>query len=118
MFEYHCWAVVQADGMEAERELVQELEERIAELSESSRKTFHLTYLNEVHVVASGLRNHAETEVIDVFHWLAERSPRSYGLLYIRNEHVEPDGTWRFEVQKLSRGRIEYLEDRYLADQA
>ena len=116
MFEYHCWAVVLTDGLEAERELVQALKTRIAALSDASRETFHVTRLNEVHVIASGLRNHYEGEVLEVFHWLAGECPGCYGLLYFRHEHSDHDGKWRFRVQKISHGRVEDLEDRYFDD--
>jgi|GEM_PF-7120994 len=116
MFEYHCWAVVMTDGLEAERALGEALEGQIAARSEASRESFHLTRLNEVHVIASGLRNHYCGEVLDVFEWLAEQCPGCYGLMDVRGEHPDEDGSYRFKVRKISRGTIEYLEDRYFID--
>jgi hypothetical protein len=116
MFEYHCWAVVMTDGLEAHRALVQALEARIAALPELSRETFHLTRLNEVHVIASGLRNHPCGEVLDVFEWLAEQCPGCYGLMYVRGEYLDEEGPYRFKVRRIRDGTVEQLEDRYFID--
>lgn len=114
MFEYHCWAVLPDFGdREAERRLGGELRARIAKLDEGARESFHVTNLNTLLVTASGLRNHAQPLVLGIFAWLAEQWPGSYGLMYVASEFPDPDGHWRFHVQKISDGRIEHLEDRY-----
>lgn len=119
MFEYHLWAVVTTGGgLEADGALLAALQTRIAGLSEMVRESFHVTTLNETHVVATGLRNHHEWEIEDTFRWIAGQSPSCYGLLYVRGEHPDADGQTRFRVQRMSRGRIEELEDRYLIDLA
>jgi hypothetical protein len=116
MYEYHCWAVLPDFGdREAEGRLEQELRDRIAEVDEGSRESFNVTTLNTLMVAASGLRNHSQPFVIGVFEWIAENWPGSYGLLYIHPEHPDEDG-WRFHVQKISAGRMEYLEDRYFPE--
>jgi hypothetical protein len=33
--------------------------------------------------------------------------------MYVASEFPDPDGHWRFHVQKIGDGGIEYLEDRY-----
>ena len=119
MFEYHCWAVVQANSLDEESVVLQELRDRIAAVQdEAVRESFLVTTLNEVHVIATGLRNHYQGEAPQVFEWLAGRCPGAYGLMYLRGEQPDPDGKWRFEVRRISRGAIEYLEDRYFGDRA
>ncbi len=114
MFEYHCWAVLPDFGdREAERRLDEELRTRIEALDEGSRESFHVTNLNTLLVTASGLRNHGQPWVLGVFEWIAEQWPGSYGLMYVAPDYPDPDGRWRFHVQKMGNGRIEYLEDRY-----
>nr|WP_276510408.1 Imm7 family immunity protein [Longimicrobium terrae] len=109
------WAVVTADGgLEADGALLDALRSRIAGLSEAVRESFHVTTLNETHVVATGLRNRREWEVEDTFRWIAEHSHSGYGLLYLRSEYPDADGQTHFRVQRMSLGRIEELEDRYL----
>lgn len=119
MFEYHCWAVVEGiRDPEAERALEAELYARIAKLEEGARDSFHVTNLNVMLVTASGVRNHAHGEALSVFEWLGRACPSCYGLMYVRPEFPNPDGSWPFEVRKISDGTIEYLEDRYFADRA
>jgi hypothetical protein len=119
MFEYHCWAVLEGiHDPEAERALETELYARIAQLDEAARESFHVTHLNVTLVTASGLRNHAQGEALSVFEWLGRACPSCYGLMYVRHEIPEPDGSWPFEVRKIADGTIEYLEDRYFADRA
>ena len=113
MFEYHLWAVLMADGVEADSALHAALLARIADLSDMSRGSFHVTTLNETHVAATGLRNHHQPEIEDIFHWIAAQSPSCYGLLYVRGEHPDADGETRFRVLRMSRGTVEELEDRY-----
>ncbi|HEX6040135.1 Imm7 family immunity protein [Longimicrobium sp.] len=118
MFEYHCWAVVEGlRDADAERALANALEARIAALDDGARGSFHVTNLNTLLVTASGVRNHAQGEVLDVFHWLARQCPGCYGLMYVRPEFPDPDGSWPFQVRQIRRGTVEYLEDRYAVDQ-
>jgi len=116
MFEYHCWATVLAHGMEAESALGRALAARIAALDEMSRGSFHLTTLNGFYLSASGQRNHYAGDVLEVFWWLAEQCPTCYGLMYLLGEQPDEDGKYRFKVQRIAHGRIEYLEDRYFTD--
>lgn len=114
MFEYHCWAVLPDFGdREAERRLGEALRTRIAALDEGSRESFHVTTLNTLLVTASGLRNHGQPGVLGVFEWIAEQWPGSHGLMYVAPDYPDADGHWRYHVQKIGHGRIEYLEDRY-----
>ncbi len=117
MYEYHCWAVLPDFGdREAERRLDDELRARIAELDDGARESFNVTNLNTLLVTASGLRNHGQPLVLGVFEWITRTWPGSYGVMFIRPEHPDADGNARYEVRKLGRGRIEFLEDHDFAD--
>jgi hypothetical protein len=118
MFEYHCWATVppHADESEEDGRLLEALRARIADLPESTRQTFHIGYLNEVTVTASGVRNHWRADVLDVFYWLAVQSRRAYGLLYFRDDDVEPGGSYGFRVQRIRNGAIDEFPDPFLVD--
>jgi hypothetical protein len=117
MFEYHCWAIAEPEGgIEAEDALASALEARIAELEEGARDSFHVTRLNALVVTASGLRNRYQGAVLGVFEWLARECPRAYGLMYHRGEDLGADGLYRFQVQRIHRGTIDHLEDRYFDD--
>jgi Immunity protein 7 len=117
MFEYHCWAIAEPEGgIAAEDALARGLEARIEELEEAARESFHVTRLNALIVTASGLRNRSQRGVLAVFEWLARECPGAYGLIYHRGEDLGPDGLYRFQVQRIHRGTIESLEDRYFDD--
>jgi hypothetical protein len=117
MFEYHAWAMAEPEGgIEAEDALADALHARIAELEEAARDSFRVTRLNALTVHASGLRNRYQGAVLAIFEWLARECPQAYGLIYFRGEDLGPDGLYRFQVQRIHRGTIEYLEDRYFDD--
>jgi hypothetical protein len=117
MFEYHCWAMAEPEGgIEAEDALARGLEVRIAELEEAARESFNVSRLNALTVTASGLRNRYQGGVLAVFEWLARECPQAYGLMYVRGEDQGADGLYRFQVQRLYHGKLEYLEDRYFDD--
>ena len=117
MFEYHCWAMAEPEGgIEAEDALARGLEARIAELEDAARESFNVSRLNALTVTASGLRNRYQGAVPSVFEWLARECPQAYGLIYHRGEDLGADGLYRFQVQRIFRGTIEHLEDRYFDD--
>ena len=117
MFEYHAWMIAEPEGgPDAEEALARGLKARIAELEEAARESFNIRQLNALTVTASGLRNHNQGGVLSVFAWLARECPQAYGLIYHRGEDLGEDGQYRFQVQRLRNGKIEYLEDRYFDD--
>lgn len=117
MFEYHAWMIAEPEaGSDAEGALARGLGERIAQLEEAAQESFNVTQLNALVVTASGLRNHYQGGVLSVFEWLARECPQAYGLIYHRGEGLGADGQYRFQVQRLRNGKIEYLEDRYFDD--
>ncbi|WP_420130486.1 Imm7 family immunity protein [Longimicrobium sp.] len=117
MFEYHAWAMLEPEGgSEAEDALADALNARIAELDDATRESFRVTRLNALMVHASGLRNRTQGAVLSLFEWLARECPQAYGLIYFRGEDLGADGLYRFEVMRIHRGTIQYLEDRYFTD--
>jgi hypothetical protein len=119
MFEYHCWAVAEPDpagGIEADDALTRAVQARIAEMEDGARESFHVTNLNTLVITASGVRSRYQGEVLAFFSWLARVSPRAYGLIYLRGDDLAGDGLDRFQVQRIRRGTIEHIEERYLGD--
>ncbi|HEX8319069.1 Imm7 family immunity protein [Longimicrobium sp.] len=114
MFEYHCWAALPDFGdREAEMLLSEELRTRIDALEDGARESFNFTNLNARMVAASGLRNHSQPFVLDIFEWIAAEWPGSYGLMYVASEFPDEDGKWRWHVLKIGDCKTEHLEDRY-----
>lgn len=115
MFEFHCWAVVRDRDTAASDALLDGVEARIAELPESLRDAFHVGTINPCSVTASGVRNHYAYEILDVFHWLAAQSTSVYGILFFQDDDAGADGTDRFTVQRIRSGRVEPIDDPFLA---
>jgi len=116
MYEFNGWAVIESnEGTdEADGELMERLVEHLDELDEQSRKHFHTAgfVLNGFRsVFVSGLRNHPQPDVMGLFDWLARRSRRCYGLLYVRDDSWgEPD---RFDVWRLQDGNVTHHDDPF-----
>jgi hypothetical protein len=65
-------------------------------------------------VSVHGLRNRAHTHAIDLFRWLANNLPESYGLLYVRDDDdAKRQNT--FTVYRLARGKLDELVDGLLS---
>lgn len=66
----------------------------------------------------TGLRNHRKEEVIDLFRWLAENGPGSYGLLHVCDDEDGERGADYangFRVWRLARGRLTEHTDPFLS---
>jgi hypothetical protein len=118
MFEYHGWAVVRSESEadDADAALIQELQSKVASLSEFTRRTFHIGEpLNGMYAVrVSGLRNHSRPEIIDLFRWLADRSRGSYGLLYVHDDE-DREHECVFQVFRLAQGELVEFDDPFLS---
>ncbi|EGF29226.1 Imm7 family immunity protein [Rhodopirellula baltica] len=66
----------------------------------------------------AGQHNHVGGYVIDLFRWIAENCPGSYGLLYIRDDEDSNRGgdfTNVFRVWRLCRGTLTEMDDPFLS---
>lgn len=64
------------------------------------------------------MHSHRREDIIDLYQWVAENLPGSYGLLYIHDDedcYGEADNTNRFVVWKLARGILTKEEDSFLS---
>lgn len=127
MFEFHGWAVIRSrytatdeDDEAANRELgplLDGLSQQIAVAHIAAH--FHISPLfnSMASLTVSGLRNHREAEVIEIFAWLATHGPGSYGLLYVLDDE-DPRGdeyALNFRVFRLARGLLQELADPFLS---
>ena len=122
MFEFHGWASIQhhtkeVDSYQQERCWLA-LIEHVKALS-VTRELIHLQRYNgcdSLHV--AGQHNHRSDYVFELFHWVAENAPGSYGILYIRDdEDFNRDGDYSncFRVWKLCRGQLVEQPDPFLS---
>jgi hypothetical protein len=97
MYEFHGWVNVVADDSDEpesfvlqarQDELVAALDGRLQALRASPFLFVHIARdLNrEAHLLISGCHNHRDDRVLDLFRWVAEHQPCSYGLLHIRDD--------------------------------
>lgn len=123
MFEVFGWAVVRANTYDsdngAERAIVDELERRAKTVRIKGQVSVHLDLaLNgDTHAVSvAGSRNHRYELVIDLFRWLAEAAPGSYGVLYVHDdEGANSDRANAFTVYRLVRGTLGEYRDHLLS---
>jgi hypothetical protein len=45
----------------------------------------------QAHLMIGGFRNHRDERVLDLFRWVAEHQPGSYGVLHVRDDE-DPNG--------------------------
>lgn len=127
MFEFHGWAVIRSSCMtedkddEVERQelgrLLDGLRQQIADTRIATHFHLHPVHNDMVSLTVSGLRNHREAEVIEIFVWLATHGLGSYGLLYVLNDE-DPRGdeyAMNFRVYQLARGHLKELADPFLS---
>ncbi len=127
MFEVHGWAVI-SSGVDvddrrwepAEKELLNRLREEIHSIDEIYCDFFHMgdgfNGMNSVTV--SGLTNHRQERIIDVFRWLAANGAGSYGLLFVQDDEDHERGENYenvFRVFRLARGKLTELDDPFLS---
>ena len=124
MFEYHGWTVIRSNSLlederdEDEAELFKNLKTKLESMSDL-RKTFSCSQMNGMlTMLVSGLCNHRRSKIIEVFHWLAEQSNSSYGLLYIHDDEDHERGEDCenvFRVHTLVRGNLIESGDPFLS---
>lgn len=123
MFEFHAWIVItsyaQCDPNDRERDrpLLNTLAEKINGFDRawSTVTTLHEDLNGLRHVLTSnGVCNHRLEPLFELFEWLAENGPGSYGLLYFRDGEDEEDDN-RFRIWRLARGTIDKTWDHLLS---
>lgn len=124
MYTFHGWAEIHVSDVEdlpagmLEKQLdaaVLSVRNAIASFTDGVsifelRRSSNNLWVVSVH----GLRNRAHGGAIDLFRWLADNLPESYGLLYVRDD----DDTERpnaFTVYRLARGKLDQLVDGLLS---
>ncbi|OWR32320.1 hypothetical protein CDO73_01550 [Saccharibacillus sp. O23] len=121
MFEFHGWAVLRHhthDTEDAEQELQIEKLFDFIEGVDSEGVITRKIRNGLVSLEISGLHNHRQQYVFDLFKKIAELLPGSYGLLYIYDDEdigKNHDHSNEFVVFKLVRGHLIQEQDYYLS---
>lgn len=123
MFEVHGWAAIRKDTSDsdeiADSQLIEALKAEIEKVQVPHLISIHMATHNGLPCLSvAGCRNHRYELVIALFHWLAQRSTGSYGLLYVWDqEDFKRGGDYQncFRVWRLARGKLEELNDPFLS---
>jgi hypothetical protein len=122
MFEFYGWAKLRSDTYESTDEAMALLFAGVQSHLQQLRQDGIVAHVDvgvdhfRVFLVA-GLRNHLYRPVFDLFEWIAENGPGSYGLLYVWDDedtHVA-DYSEVFRVWRLARGELQEMDDPFLS---
>ena len=121
MYEFHGWINIEAGELDEvswqeTQAAIAALTERLQEAQEEIRGWFEVreTDNGQIVVVAHGLRNHRQDGPRELFRWIGERYPWSYGLLYVWDDE-DPERHNDFFVYRLARGVLTEHADPFLS---
>src|SRR5690606_3132434 len=117
MYEFHGWIMIpeyENNGYMIFKKINQRIEEYSWDRGILDIQVVNASY----HVIASGYTNHRSQDadkLFELYQYVAELSPRAYGLLYIWDDE-DPDGlTNEFQVFVLYRGKLHERRDPFLS---
>lgn len=115
MIEFYGWAAVRYQTHDTDLRLQDECWAKVEQyVSSVGMETIHLQRSNGLDALfVVGQHNHGADYVFDLFHWLAEHTPGSYGLLYAHDDESEHDNA--FQVWRLRRGQVDTHADELLS---
>jgi len=131
MFEYHCWITIdhqefgrlwengEIEGEEYYRQIdivVEKLKYKIDELHAPLKDQCKLIKgtNGQITLHFSGLRNHYNSEPLEIVEWIRDNAPYSYGLLYIHSDW-DSENAGNFVVYRLARNEITKFKDNLLS---
>jgi hypothetical protein len=121
VYEFHGWINIRAsdpdegDFAEAQAAIVA-IRAHLARACEEIRGWFEIrdTFNGQIVVVTHGLRNHRQEGPPELFRWIGERYPLSYGLLYVHDDEDLSRGN-EFVVHRLAHGKLTEFADTVLS---
>ncbi|HYI77845.1 MAG TPA: Imm7 family immunity protein [Chryseolinea sp.] len=122
MTEYHCWTCIRYDAhdtdLDLQAECVSVCERYLASHQYLTDGKYKIVKYNGMATfLASALHNHNDGYIIDIFNWLGQHAPGSYGLLYYQdNETKEMDDN--FKVLVMKKGKVTEKADPFLSPRA
>lgn len=122
MYEFYGWISLKYNTHDTKLELQDEA------ISQFSKYISSLEIDKEIYVMnrkngidsfmISGLHNHTSDYCLEIFKWVSQNLPGSYGLLFIHNDEDAwrgIDNTNKFIVWKLARGVLSKEDDPFLS---
>ena len=124
MIEYQGWATVREAYREADEDqyrlekIINELQIRVKTILQKTTASCFLEQKNGVwRLVVFGNQNHITTEwleVLDLFKWLADAAPGSYGMLGIHDDESPKDKN-EIVPYVLKKGTLVKMKDFYFS---
>jgi immunity protein 7 of polymorphic toxin system len=126
MLEVHGWATIWFTPENRDRENEQALQETAVERVETYVRELgwgHNPWVGfrrvngQAHVRADGITTHSANvrePLLDVFRYIAQVAPGSYGLVYLRDDEEDPGHEQEFRVYVLARGELTEQADPFL----
>ncbi|NOU74272.1 hypothetical protein GC098_23230 [Paenibacillus sp. LMG 31458] len=117
MFEFHGWIVLRYHTHDTSEDLQDKAYTKFVNYLKvvDSEGLSNIKRRNGLDSwVISGLHNHCTSYVLEIYKWVSENLPGSYGLLYIHNDEDIEDNN-KFIVWKLARGIITRETDSLLS---
>lgn len=117
MYEFYGWAALNYHTHDTNELLKKETIVRFIEFIQSKeiKDIYMIKSRNGLDsFMISALHNHKHEYVFEIFSWIADNLPGSYGLLYIQDDESK-DSFNKFIVYKLARGMLTKEEDYYLS---
>ena len=116
MYEFHGRVNIVADDSDEpessvlqarRRDLIAAVEDRTHDLRSPFLFVQIARDLNgAVHLLISGCRNHPDDRVLDLFRWIAEHQPCSYGVLHVRDDEDTQANDHAFVAHVIRRGEL------------
>ncbi len=119
MFEFHGWIVINHHpkdiNLNLQNECFKNCEAYINKHPDLIDSNYKLVSHNGMHTfLISGLHNHFKNYVKDIFIWIGENAPGSYGLLYISDDE-DKSNLEGFTVFVMKRGKLSQTKDQLLS---
>lgn len=120
MFEFHGWASVQYHTHDTDIVRQDRCWDKLVEYMETipNEHVWMQRYNGCDSVLVAGQHNHRSEYVIELFRWIANNAPGSYGILYIRDDEDcsrKSDFSNEFRVWRLCRGTLQEQDDPFLS---
>lgn len=117
MFEFHGWIVLRYHTQDINETLQDKAYSKFIDYLKDvdTEKLSNIKRRNGLDSwTITGLHNHRSNYVLDIYMWVSENLPGSYGLLYVHDDEDAEDNN-KFVVWRLARGILTRESDTFLS---
>jgi immunity protein 7 of polymorphic toxin system len=119
MYEFHLWTVIRYHphdtNLNLQHNCLTTCEDYFEKHQSLKQDNYKLIRQNGNDTfLMSGLHNHFALYVLELFKWIGQTAPGSYGLLYISDEEDQYDSQ-NFQVYVMRKGTVSRQKDCFLS---